>query len=135
MGIWIDKTKAEFDDLYSALFGTVLTAAVYFSYNFVTDVWQLYCLQVLLGIGSAIAFPGWYAIFTKHIDKNKEALEWSLYDVVLGVGMAAAAAIGGILVTQFGFEVIFNIAGVTTLMGALLLLSLKNKICKRELFC
>ncbi len=55
--------------------------------------------------------------------------------MVLGIGMAAAAAIGGILVTQFGFELIFNVAGITTLLGALLLLSLKNKICKSKNGC
>lgn len=49
--------------------------------------------------------------------------------------MAAAAAIGGILVTQFGFDAIFNVAAVTTLCGALLLLSVKNKICKRPQEC
>lgn len=135
VGMWLDRTKTEVDDLYAAFFGTVLTALVFFSYNFISDVWQLYMAQAFWGIGSAIAFPGWYSIFTRHIDKNKKALEWSLYDVVLGVGMAAAAAVGGFLVTQYGFQTLFILAGVSTLLGALLLLSLKDKICKREVFC
>lgn len=135
VGLWIDRTKSEKDDLYTALWGTLLSALVMFWYTFMTQVWELYLAQVVLGIGAAIAFPGWYSIFTRHIDKNKEALEWSLYDVLLGLGMAAAAALGGFLATVYGFDVLFNLAGVGTILGALLLLSLRNKICKREVFC
>lgn len=135
VGLWIDRTKSEKDDLYTALWGTLLTALVMFWYTFMTQVWELYLAQVVLGIGAAIAFPGWYSIFTRHIDKNKEALEWSLYDVLLGLGMAAAAALGGFMATVYGFDVLFNLAGVGTILGALLLLSLRNKICKRAVFC
>ncbi len=135
VGMWLDRTKAEVDDLYAAFLGTVLTALVFLSYNFITEVWQLYIAQMLWGVGSAVAFPGWYAIFTKHIDKNKEALEWSLYDVVLGIGMAATAAVGGFLATEYGFKAIFIIAAASTLLGAFLLLSLRDKICRRESQC
>lgn len=135
VGLWIDRTKSEKDDLYTAFWGTLLTALVMFWYTFMTQVWELYLAQVVLGIGAAIAFPGWYSIFTRHIDKNKEALEWSLYDVLLGLGMAAAAALGGFMATVYGFDVLFNLAGVGTILGALLLLTLRNKICKREVFC
>lgn len=135
IGMWIDRTKAEKDDLYTALWGTCLTALVMFGYPFITEVWQLYLAQVVLGIGAAIAFPGWYSIFTQHIDKNKEALEWSLYDVLLGLGMAGAAALGGFLATVYGFDALFTLSGVSTIIGALLLLSIRKKICKRELFC
>lgn len=135
VGMWLDRTKAETDDLYAAVFGTILTSFVFFSYNFITDVWQLYAAQALWGIGSAIAFPGWYSIFTQHIDKNKEALEWSLYDVILGIGMAAAAALGGFLAQEYGFSALFMLASISTFLGALLLLSLKQKICRREKDC
>ncbi len=135
VGMWIDRTKSEKDDLYTALWGTVLTALVMFSYPYITHIWQLYLAQVVLGVGAAIAFPGWYSIFTQHIDKNKEALEWSLYDVLLGIGMAGAAALGGFLATFYGFHVLFTLSGISTIIGAFLLLSIRDKICKRELFC
>lgn len=135
VGMWIDRTRAETDDLLTALVGTILTALVFFSYNFMTDIWQLYVAQGILGIGAAVAFPGWYSIFTRHIDKHKEALEWSLYDVLLGIGMAGSAALGGFLATEYGFSLVFNLAGVSTIVGAILLLTIRNKICRRENFC
>ena len=130
VGIFIDRTKAESDDLYLAFGGTVVTSLVYLSYVFIDSVSQLYILQAVLGIGAAVAFPGWYSIFTKHVDKGKEAFEWSLYDVVLGVGMAGAAALGGFIAHAFGFNALFLIISIFTLLGAFILLTLKSKIYK-----
>jgi MFS family permease len=81
-----------------------------------------------MGLAAAIAFPGWYSIFTKHVDKGKEGFEWSLYDVVLGLGMAGMAALGGFLADAYGFNVLFVLISGFTLMGALLLLVIKNRI-------
>lgn len=128
VGVYIDRSKSEIDDLFVSILGTVLTAAAYFSYMFIDSVSQLYILQGLLGLGAAIAFPGWYSIFTHHIDKGKEAFEWSLYDVLLGVGMAAAAAVGGFLAEWYGFEILFLIVGLFTMMGAILLFLVKGRI-------
>lgn len=130
VGVYIDKTKSEVDDLFVSILGTSLTAAAYFSYVFIDSVTQLYMLQALLGLGAAIAFPGWYSIFTRHIDKGKEAFEWSLYDVFLGVGMAAAAAIGGFLAENYGFDVLFMVVGILTVSGAFFLFMVKDKVYK-----
>jgi len=130
VGVYIDKTKSEVDDLFVSILGTSLTAVAYFSYVFIDSVTQLYILQALLGLGAAIAFPGWYSIFTRHIDKGKEAFEWSLYDVFLGVGMAAAAAIGGFLAENYGFDVLFMVVGILTVSGAFFLFMVKDKVYK-----
>jgi len=128
VGAYIDKSKSEKDDLYTAISGTILASLVFFAFTFIGSVWELYVLQIFMGLANALAFPGWYSIFTKHIDKEKAAFEWSLYDVLLGIGMAAAAAIGGVLAEQFGFNLVFIIIGAATFLGALSLLSIKNKI-------
>ena len=111
-----------------SIMGTVLMALVYFLFIFVTDILHLYLLQGLMGLAAAIAFPGWYSIFTKHVDKGKEGFEWSLYDVVLGLGMAGMAALGGFLADAYGFNVLFVLISGFTLLGALLLLLIKNRI-------
>jgi len=125
---YIDKSKSERDDLYSALLGTILNATIFFLYPIIDSVWQLYLLQIVSGAAAAIAYPGWYSIFTRHIDKTKEAFEWSLYDVLLGLGMAATAALGALLVKQFGFDIVFVAIGVMTILGAFLLFIIRNRI-------
>ncbi|MBU0612476.1 MFS transporter [Patescibacteria group bacterium] len=128
VGMKIDKSKSEKDDLYTAVFGTILTAIAYLTYIGINSIQELYLVQALLGVGSAFAFPGWYSIFTRHVDRGKEAYEWSLYDVLLGIGMAFAAALGGFLANSYGFNTLFIIIGVSTFFGAMLLLAIKKKI-------
>ena len=131
VGMYIDRSKSEIDDLLVSILGTSLTAVAYFSYMFIDSVAQLYILQCVLGLAAAIAYPGWYSIFTHHIDKRKEAFEWSLYDVILGIGMAASAAAGGFLAEQYGFDLLFLIIGLFTVLGAVLLFRIKGKIRRR----
>ena len=84
VGMYIDKSPSERDDLYSIILGSFIMGATILMYSFITDVWQMYILQALMGAGAAISYPGWSSMFTKHIDKSREAFEWSLYDVFLG---------------------------------------------------
>jgi len=131
VGIYIDRSKSEKDDLYTAVIGTILTGFVYFSYIFITEVWQLYLAQSILGIAAALAFPGWYSIFTRHIDKEKQAFEWSLYDVLIGIGIAAASALGAFIAEIFGFNILFFVLFILTILGAWLLIIIKNRIYLR----
>lgn len=128
VGIYIDRTKSEKDDLYAAVIGTLAMAAVYFAYVFVNSVWELYVLQAVLGVSAAFAYPGWLSIFSRHVDQERRAFEWSLYDVTIGVGIAFASAIGAFVADFFGFDVLFVIVGIFSLCGTFALLSVKNKI-------
>ena len=128
VGKYIDRTLSERDDLYTALLGTILISMVYLSYCFISQVWQLYLAQVALGAGAALAYPGWYTIFTRHIDNDKKGVEWSLYDVMMGIGMALSSALGAFIADVYGFQVLFVLVFVITLIGALLLIMIKNKI-------
>ncbi|HBF67218.1 MAG TPA: hypothetical protein DDW36_02220 [Candidatus Magasanikbacteria bacterium] len=128
LGIYIDRTASEKDDLFTAMLGTIITGFGYIAYTFVDQIWHLYVLQALLGFAAALAYPGWLSIFSRHLDKRSRALEWSIYDVSNGLGMAAAAALGGFMANKFGFDIVFFIVGIFTFVGALILLMLRNKI-------
>jgi len=128
IGLYIDKSKTEKDDLYTALIGTALMSLIYIAYIFIKEIWQLYLLQTLLGIAFAISYPGWVSIFSKHIDKGKEATEWSMYDVMLGVGTAATSALGGFIAVSFGFATLFVIVSVTSFIGSILLFLVRKNI-------
>lgn len=126
-GIYIDKKKGEKDDLYFAVGGVLISSLAYVFFAFVSSATQLYMVQALLGFGAAMAYPGWYALFTHHIDKGKEGLEWSLYDVLLGIGMAASAAAGGFFAESYGFDILFFVvAGLVAIGGCTLLLARKS---------
>ena len=128
IAILIDKTKSEKDDFYTAVFGILLMAVCYFFFTRIDSIWQLYVLQGFLGLSVAISFPGWSSILTRHIDKQKEALEWSLYDVVTGVGMALTAGLGALMVEKYGFDIIFYLISVFAVLGTILLFSIRKRI-------
>jgi len=131
---YLDKNHGEFDDFYSMVFGSILVATVPFMYIFASTTTHIYIIQAIFGIGNAFAIPPWFAIFSRHLDKLKENLEWSLDSVAIGISAAGAAAIGGILADKFGFELVFLVGGVLAIYGAIIEVKifkdLKRKVTK-----
>jgi MFS family permease len=108
----LDKNHGEYDDFYSLVFGTFLMATIPFWYIFASEPVHIYIIQAIYGTGAAFAIPPWYAIFTRHIDKLQENVEWSMDSIAIGTSGALAAALGGILAGKFGFYFVFLIGGV-----------------------
>jgi MFS family permease len=123
---YLDNKIGEYDDFYSLMLGSILVAIVPFLYIFITTPGQIYVAQAILGVGAAFSIPPWYAIFTRHIDKFKENVEWSLDSVAMGISGAGAAALGGIIAEKFGFNFVFVVAGILAIYGS----SLQLKIFK-----
>jgi MFS family permease len=117
---YLDRNHGEYDDYYSMVTGSALVALVPFLYFFATQPGHVYALATLHGTGLALAVPPWYAIFTRHIDRMHENMEWSMESVAIGISGAGAAALGGILAEQAGFRVVFLIAGLFAVLGTVL---------------
>ena len=85
-------------------------------------------MEFLLGIGSAMSFPSFMAIFTRHIGKEREGVEWGIYFTLVDLGSALAAGIGGLLAVTIGFPVL--IVGVTVIgiLGTLFLLPIRSHL-------
>lgn len=116
----LDRHKGEKDDFWCLIFGSLFTALVPLGYLVSSLPWHIYGLQALYALGMATAIPAWAAIFTRHIDKGREALEWSLDSTAIGVGAGITGAIGGLLVSRFGFDFVFVLVSVLVVLGALL---------------
>jgi MFS family permease len=129
---YIDRRKGEKDDFKFMVAGSTLISVVPFVYFFITTPLHLYLAQVVLGVGGALANPGWYAIFTRHIDKNKEGTEWTLENIGVGLAAAGAAAIGGILAQHFGFQNLFLIVGIISLLGLIIQISLYSTVIELD---
>lgn len=97
--------------------GYSLFVLVPLGYIYVTNVWQLYLIQVLEGLGAALSYPAWLAVFSHHVDPAKEGYEWSVYMTGTGLGSAATAAIGGAVADFFGYNMLFIVVAVTQVAG------------------
>jgi MFS family permease len=127
-GKTLDKYIGEKDDYLFLVVGNFIAALVLFGYIFAIYPWHIYILQAFYGVGIAMGLSGWRAIFTRNIDKGKEASEWALDDTSLSLGTAAAGVISGLLVTKMGYTITFSIAGILGILSVLLLLCLRKDI-------
>ena len=114
---YLDKNHGEYDDFYSMILGGFLIAISPFLYLVASQVSHLYMIQALYGIGLAFLVPPWYAIFSRHLDKLHENIEWSFESVAIGVATAGSAAVGGILANRIGFDAVFIVAGILAVFG------------------
>lgn len=115
---FIDRKKGEIDDFTVMAVGSFLVSMIPFCYVFVSTNVHVLLLQGVYGLGSAMVIPGWLAIFTRHIDKNKEAEEWAFYSAMVGLGAALAGGLSGFLAETFGFRALFLIVGIICTFGS-----------------
>lgn len=128
IGHYLDKKHGEKDDFWFMVIGTLLAAFVPIGYLFSSAPWHIYLLQILHAIGMSMAFPSWLAIFTRHIDKGREAFEWSMESTFLSAGAGIAGGLGGIFVGIFGFKIVFILVSILNIISAIFLIFIKKDI-------
>lgn len=99
------------------MLGVLLISLSYVGFAFTKSAIGFFVFYALAGMGLGIATPLKNSLFSTHLDKSKEALEWGLYDGLVFMGMAASAAIGGVIAKTYGFHVLFWIAAFVNLLG------------------
>jgi len=124
----IDSKKGEWDDFWVMTVGSLLISFAAFSFIFAQYTWQVFAIQIVNGIGCALSYPGWLAIFTRHIDRNHESLEWSLYSTATDLGSALTAALGGLIASTFGYKNLFAVVGLFSLIGTAFLIGVTGKL-------
>lgn len=127
IGKFLDKNHGEKDDLWFIIIGNILAAGAVLGYIYSEYPWHIYFLQGFYGLGMAMNMAGYTAIFTRHIDKEKEAYEWSVRGAWVGIGSGLAGAVGGWVAYHFGFKFLFTGIIIFILISAFLpLLILKE---------
>lgn len=124
----IDKIRGEKDDFWFLFFGHFIYGVVLILYIYISKPWQLYLIQAFYGLSAALVFPSWYAIFTRHIDKNKEGIEWGIYNTFIDLGGAFSAGLGGLIAVRFGFDTLLFISGLVIICGVLLMLPIYREM-------
>ncbi len=132
IGHYLDKNHGEKDDFLCMLIGTFLMGFVPLGYIFSTEPWHIYALQIFYGVCAAMTLPSFAAIFTRHINKGREAITWSMYSTFIGVGAGVAGGIGGLTVAYFGFTPVLIFISALTFLSAFLLLIIRNDISPRN---
>ncbi|MFH1559401.1 MAG: MFS transporter [Patescibacteria group bacterium] len=132
--LFFDKIKGERDDFWAMFFGSMLYSLIPIAYLFISTPGQLYLVQFVYGIFSALIVPSWFAIFTRHIDKNYEGVEWGVYQTLTSFAGGGTALLGGVLASELGFAPLFISISFLSLVGSLFLLFIYKNMKKGRIF-
>jgi MFS family permease len=115
VGYLSDKSK------YTAhimIFGFFLNAIFTFSYLLVDSQAKLLFVQAGLGIANALATPTWNSLYAKHQNPKRKGLIWGLADGGADIVTGCAIIIGGFIVTNYSFELLFLTMGTIQTIAA-----------------
>jgi len=124
---FLDKNHGEKDDYYSLVGGIILTSLTPIGFIFATLPWHMYALQAIHAIGMAMVVPSWAGIYTRHIQKKREAFCWGLDSSAISIGLGVGGIVGGIIAKMFGFIPIFIAVSLMGFVSATLLLIVGSK--------
>src|SRR3989344_3306335 len=102
---WEDRMKHK-EKL--VVLGGMLASLGYLQYIFVHNQIGLIITQVVLGLSVSIRTPSYDALYSVHLDKNKEASEWGSWESMYFIVTAIAALLGGYVASTFGFKMLFS---------------------------
>jgi MFS family permease len=130
--IFLDRRKGEEDDFWFLFFGLIFASFSSFGYLMARYPWHVYFLQAIYAIAMAMVFSAFLPIFTRHIDKGKEATEWAIDATAVGLGTGFAGFFGGVLASNFGFKILFVLVGIFGISSAFLILPILKFISPRS---
>jgi MFS family permease len=81
------------------------------------DITMLFISFGISGVGLGIAAPGKLVLFSTHLDKNRESLEWGIHDAMVFFCMSLAAAAGGLIAANYGFKTLFILSTIINLLA------------------
>jgi MFS family permease len=109
------------------IYGYFLNAFFTFTYLFVDKPFELFFVQMGLGVAMALATPTWNSLYARYEDKKHDGYEWGLAGGEAQIVTGIAVLIGGLLVTAYSFTVLFVVMGCIQLWAALYISQLYRK--------
>lgn len=111
--------STELKKFIATILGILVLSAAYIGFMSTTEIAHVYLYYAVAGVGFGIASPAKYSLFSTHLDKNKEAMEWGIYDAAVFLCMALAAALGGFVASIYGFRTLFLLSAIINVLAVI----------------
>lgn len=131
---YLDKNQGEKDDFIFLVGGMYIANLTFLGYIFSSQAWHIFTLEAIRGLAMACVVPTWAAIFTRHIDRGREAFSWSLESTGIGLAAAFAGGLGGVIASIFGFKFVFVLVVIFGLIASSVLLLICQQLFPRDHF-
>ena len=86
--------------------GYSIVTISFLGYYFIRNPIDLFIVQIIMGLGTAMIDPGWDALFTRNVQKGKEATEWGIQEGCKQIAIGIAGITGGFVAYYFGFKIL-----------------------------
>jgi predicted MFS family arabinose efflux permease len=116
VGYWADKSN---NAAKIMVLGFFLNALFTFGYLFVNSQTGLLIVQAGLGIANALATPTWNSLYAKHQNPKRKGLVWGLADGGADIVTGIAILVGGFIVANYSFELLFLTMGLIQTLAAI----------------
>lgn len=116
---YLDKKRGDMDEFHYMVIGSFILSITPLFYLFIKTPLELYAVQFIYGIATAMNYPAWMSLFTRHAEKEREGSQWAIYATVIGIGTAISAALGGMISERYGFPTIFWLIFLMGILGTL----------------
>lgn len=113
------SSSSERKMLQVVIVGILLISVAYIGFVFTTSILQMFLFYSIAGIGFGISSPVKGTIFSKHLDKNKETIEWGITDATAFIAIALASALGGFIAANYGFQVLFILSASINILSVI----------------
>ena len=99
--------------------GILLWAASTLLMGFAAGFSSLLILRIMLGVGESISFPGSSKIIARHIPPEQRGMANAMVAAGIALGPAAGTLAGGLILGNWGWQAIFLVFGIVTLIWLL----------------
>tara|TARA_Y100000034_G_C6738489_1_gene327569 strand:+ start:77 stop:625 length:549 start_codon:yes stop_codon:yes gene_type:complete len=116
-----DKVKHQEKLLILSRFLSVIGFA---GYLLIRNPLDLFIVQIIFGIAVAIGNPTFDSMYSKNLTKGKFASQWGAWEAMYSITVGVAAIIGGFIAQNYGFQILFWIMLIISIISFISALSL-----------
>jgi MFS family permease len=116
----------KFGEKKTLLLGFILSVIICVITPFTPNIYTLYIIQILSGIGSAITFSILMAMVVKGVESHLMSTTMGFFQATYGVGMIIGPMILGAIADSYGLTVGFSAVGVIGLLSIWFVVKLKE---------
>ena len=106
--------------------GYLMRSLGFLGYYFVSNLVQMFLLQVFLGLTTITIMPASYSFYSKHVEKKNLASQWAAWQGIWDGGQGIAALIGSVIAAFYGFKTLFLVMFSISLMSFVISINLKE---------
>ena len=108
------------------ILGSLIMSLGFLGYLWVDSIWQLFLVQAIVGLGEAIYYPPYDALYSSHLNGFKKATGWAAWESMSYFITAFGAFIGALIVNRFGFDLLFILMSILCTSSAIILTRLQK---------